>query len=169
MDLFRAADHLSCEEILNCDQQMCCPALICKYRNVFGAGWFLCVFCTHNGMTSATVSVSPYASFVSETASPILIEIRVSRKMIIGTQSPFCDVTLILSSILKTEVSGTSDMYLSRISSLLCPKAGAETFYAALPHICQITGCHNRALHTLNLGNVLCRALKRRILANFGS
>jgi hypothetical protein len=89
--------------------------------------------------------------------------------MIIGTQSPFCDVTLILSSILKTEVSDTSDIYLSRIRSLLYPNTGAETSYAASLHICQITGCHNRALHTLNLGNVLCRALKLRILGNFGS
>jgi hypothetical protein len=89
--------------------------------------------------------------------------------MIIGAQSPFCDVTLILSSILKTEVSGTSDMYLSRISSLLCPNTVAGTSYAGSPFICQITRRHIRALHTLNLGNVLRRALKLRILANFGS
>jgi len=27
LDMFRVADHLSCEEILNRDQQMCCPEI----------------------------------------------------------------------------------------------------------------------------------------------
>jgi hypothetical protein len=95
-------------------------------------------------------------------------EFWVSGKMITGTQAPFCKVTLILASILKTGISGTCDIYLSRISSLLCPNTGAKTFYVASPNICQITECHIPALYTLNWSNVLRRALKLSILANFG-